>query len=485
MRPEVPGKSQRTPTGGRHSFGSVQGMRVRCGLVIVDRHPNERQRALLERLAAGEEHPAAWTPGDWRSAYALRDRGLLRVSRGGGEALVEVTEDGRYYLRHGHRPQEPTPAEGGARAASGGPAGRRRSSVSYAERPVARARRAKATELVERLLTEGRVRVADDDQVAEWRKVIDYAKRHGLEPPGKRIEKVRLGAGVWELCLAEGSHPNSRSRKPAGDASAVPVPTRLTAPHPAVAALRDAEKRLVMPPALRRRSLLLLQALAAEAVRRGYGVRENRAYCLQREGGVSVVVDGFACNVTVKQEFPQSNKPERAARLVVELDHGLTSRPGRWRDRKSGTLEDSLGVILGEIEVRAVHDAQRRASEERARAERQIHWQAAMEEAREQAVQDQLAEELREEAGRWREAAVLSQYCDAMERCFGELGGGADELALDSSRRWLAWARDYVRATDPLTRLPRMPDTREPTQEELRPHLKGWSPYGPERRAER
>lgn len=38
----------------------------------------------------------------------------------------------------------------------------------------------------------------------------------------------------------------------------------------------------------------------------------------------------------VKQEFPQSTNPERAARLVVELDNGLSSRPGRRRDRKSG-----------------------------------------------------------------------------------------------------------------------------------------------------
>ncbi|WP_234467806.1 hypothetical protein [Streptomyces sp. MBT62] len=233
--------------------------------------------------------------------------------------------------------------------------------MSYAERPVARARRAKATELVERLLTEGRVRVADDDQIDAWRKVIDYAKRHGLEPPGKRIEKVPLGAGGWELYLGEGPHPNSRSRKPASVASVVPVPTRLTSLHPVVAALRDAEERLVMPPALRRRALVLLQALAAEAERRGYGVQECRTYYSPREGGVSVVVEGLACSVTVKGEFPQSTNPERAARLVVELDHGHTSRPGRWRDRKSGTLEDSLGVILEEIEVRAVHEAQRRA----------------------------------------------------------------------------------------------------------------------------
>lgn len=127
MRPEVPGKSQRPPTGRCHSFGSVQGMRAGRGLVIVDRRsdPNERQRALLKRLAAGEEHPAAWAPVDWRSARALRERGLLRISRGGGEALVEVTEDGRYYLCHGQRPDGPMPAEGDDQAASDGPAGRR------------------------------------------------------------------------------------------------------------------------------------------------------------------------------------------------------------------------------------------------------------------------------------------------------------------------------------------------------------------------
>ncbi|WP_369173062.1 hypothetical protein AB5J49_36185 [Streptomyces sp. R28] len=104
------------------------------------------------------------------------------------------------------------------------------------ERPVARARRAKATELVERLLTEGVFVSPDDGQIAEWREVIGYAKQHGLEPPGERIEKVRFGAGGLELYLAEGPHPNARSRKQRGDASVVPAPTRLTSPHPIVAA---------------------------------------------------------------------------------------------------------------------------------------------------------------------------------------------------------------------------------------------------------
>ena len=58
---------------------------------------SERQRALLERLAAGEG-PADSAPGDWRSA--LRDHGPRNARRGGGEARAEVTEASRFYLRH-------------------------------------------------------------------------------------------------------------------------------------------------------------------------------------------------------------------------------------------------------------------------------------------------------------------------------------------------------------------------------------------------
>ncbi|MEU2874815.1 hypothetical protein [Streptomyces sp. NPDC007070] len=45
-------------------------------------------------------------------------------------------------------------------------------------------------ELIERLTAEGRIRGTDldDDEVGERRRVVDYAKRQGLEPAGKRIE---------------------------------------------------------------------------------------------------------------------------------------------------------------------------------------------------------------------------------------------------------------------------------------------------------
>ncbi|MEV6503088.1 hypothetical protein [Streptomyces prunicolor] len=98
--------------------------------------------------------------------------------------------------------------------------------MPYGERPVARARRAKAQELIERLAAEGRVRITDpdDDEVAEWRRVVNYAKQHGLEPMGKRIEKVPYGGPGLELFLAEGPHPNARSQPPKEGGGLVPAP---------------------------------------------------------------------------------------------------------------------------------------------------------------------------------------------------------------------------------------------------------------------
>jgi hypothetical protein len=275
----------RLPRAEGHSFGSMQRMGARRGPDPVHRWSalNERQRALLERVAAGEE-PGAWSPGDWRSAYALRDRGLLAVGRAGGHGRAEVTEAGRFYVRLGHHPEDPAFEGGGAQEVSAGPpastradgrredARRKRSPTPYSERPIARARRAKAQELVQRLVAEGRVLphlcgggprggagsavelLAARPFASRWSR---FMTRGGCQAgvvsgavgaiSARGIQKFRLRASGWKLYLAEGSYPDSRSRKPAGDASVVPVPARLTSPHPIVAALRDMEERLVMP----------------------------------------------------------------------------------------------------------------------------------------------------------------------------------------------------------------------------------------------
>ncbi|MET7937992.1 hypothetical protein [Streptomyces sp. NPDC005322] len=108
-------------------------------------------------------------------------------------------------------------------------------------------------------------------------------------------------------------------------------------------------------------------------------MRKAHSFFHPREGGVDIAVDGLAYTVSVRQEFPQSTDPDRSSRLVVELAHGLTDRPGRWRDRKTRTLEEALGPVLGEIEVRAAQDARRRQYEQQAIVEREVRWRAAVE----------------------------------------------------------------------------------------------------------
>ncbi|WP_229846130.1 hypothetical protein [Streptomyces atratus] len=139
---------------------------------------------MLGQLANGRKPEEPWDPGEWRTAYALRDRGLLTIKRSGGEVDAQVTEAGTFYIQHGYHPDDPAHA-GKKKITKGKGAGSTRS-TSYADRPAALARRAKAKDLVERLITDRRVTTTkpDEDTVTEWRRLIDYAKRHGLVPEG-------------------------------------------------------------------------------------------------------------------------------------------------------------------------------------------------------------------------------------------------------------------------------------------------------------
>ncbi|WP_329168593.1 hypothetical protein OG939_07835 [Streptomyces sp. NBC_01685] len=115
---------------------------------------------------------------------------------------------------------------------------------------------------------------------------------------------------------------------------------------------------------------------------------------------MDVVVDGFAYTVTVRQEFPQCTNSERSVRLIVEIAHGLTTRSGRRRDRKNRALEQALGMVLAEIEERAVEDVKHRANGEHKRRECESRRRAAVEEAKKLALREQLAAGVRDEAAR-------------------------------------------------------------------------------------
>lgn len=44
---------------------------------------------------------------------------------------------------------------------------------------------------------------------------------------------------------------------------------------------------------------------------------------------------------------------------------------------------------------------------------------------------------------------------------------------------WLDWAREYRQSINPLAKPLAMPSVPKPKPDELKPYLRGWSPYGP------
>ena len=253
----------------------------------------------------------------------------------------------------------------------------------------------------------------------------------------------------------------------------------------------------MMAAARRRRCLLILQALAAEAERRGHTitdepvaerwVREEYTYMgrhyprrySRREGEIRIGISDFSYAVTISEESPQTADPERSERLVIEVTpYRSEGRQHKWADRKTRKVEDHLAAVLRELETRAVEDAQRIVEERKAEAERHRQWELAMADAQRRAYEERDAAALSDQASRWHQAQEITSYCDALaERLKGQLAGSQD---VTQTQKWLSWARAYATSLDPLRNLPTAPERPELRPDDLKPYLDGWSPYGPE-----
>jgi hypothetical protein len=464
---------------------------------------NERQRAALERIAAGEDLSGDSNIAARVSAGALRNRGLVTIHKRAGHWDGEITDAGTFYLAHGHHPDDPRhqPTAPTTPTKPTKPTKPERSGkVAVASRRPPRTtevitdqRRLAAEALVQQLTTRPVVVVdltAATDE-AYWRRVVDFTKRHKMHPDGARIEKLLLPhSDKLQIRLLDGVHANSRTA-PATQPP-VPVPQTLRSLHPVVADLKGDTRRLDMPADLRRRALIIFQALCNELVRRGHtvhrrAVEDTNAHGYhhgsrypRREGQIEVVIGENRYVVDIRQESPQSADPKKASRLLLELPaYRSGGRRYKWADRERARIEHGLADICDELQTRAGEDDQRRADEARTAAQRQIDWAAAMETAHAKAIEAHRTGIVLDELKRWTLAADVRRYCDAMQQSLDATKPG-DPDVVRAATEWIAWARARAVAMDPLSTIPRMPADPDLGPADLEPYLGKWSPYGPD-----
>jgi hypothetical protein len=464
---------------------------------------NAAQQAVLQWVADGCPDGVMEGYEHRISAASLRTRGLLRISGHGNTWRAELTTAGRSFLENPPSVEPRKPARATEAGAESTPEAGTSRTQSPVKPKVARALSATDQLVADLLAAGGVLRVPHRRGVGEpdYEHRVISARRFGKVPPGKRL-RTDYVRGELEIRL-EDSPPGTEI-----DARPVPVPSRLSRLHPVARQFRDRTEYHEVSRKQLGRCTRIIDGLATEVDRRGYrmsnetktleGYRDER-WSASRDGHLVVTIRGHDYDLRVWEEkvslrgdwererqrraehrfdYFYSHTPlkpfdkDATGRLTITLDSGYSreGRPASWADRKSWRLEEKLGELLCELEIRAAEDDYRDALAQRAAEERQRRWELEMKRAKERFHQAQLEKTLRTQMAAWQEARVVRAYLAALEEKHAD---GAD------AAEWIAWIREYIDRLDPVQCAPSMPERPEPSPEDLKPFLNGLNPYGP------
>ena len=257
------------------------------------------------------------------------------------------------------------------------------------------------------------------------------------------------------------------------------MPDQVRRPHPAVREIVAHKARLDVPADRRQRSLLVLHALAQEAIRRGWTVTPNPS-TFQRDrwndrrtrvspGPDLFSIDAGAAPVAIRLRMKQ----KRVEYVPTEEELARSARYG-WRSYRRYdylatefmrlevrastssvfTLDDTASKRIEDRLLRAVEAIERRTAEARAAAERHRLREI------ERAEQERRAEELRQRVARY------SGWAATLDRLHNDLvrhGALTDTVArlrdavevappehAEGLGEYLAWADEHLAETDPL-----------------------------------
>ncbi|MET9387598.1 hypothetical protein ABZY09_42965 [Streptomyces sp. NPDC002928] len=116
---------------------------------------------------------------------------------------------------------------------------------------------------------------------------------------------------------------------------------------------------------------------------------------------------------------------------------------------------------------------ERRQVQHRKEEETRERRLTAMRQARTALLEDCQLKAPRTQVQAWQEATAIRAYYDALEDHDVTLD------AAEAATAWTTWARAYTDRIDPVPENPRLPEPPAITPEDLRPYLRGWSPYEP------
>ncbi|CAI7978113.1 conserved hypothetical protein [Frankia sp. Hr75.2] len=461
---------------------------------------NARQLEVLRWIGDGCPDGAMKDHTYKTSAVAMDWRGLVTVSKKGGVWRATVTDSGHYYLEHGGFPPPgavpaPAPRRPELPVATPAPKPKAKPTVSKPPNPPV------TDQLVAAVITAGGVLTVDTRaENVDYGARVKMVNRWHKAPVGKQLVYQRVGSSwyMWEIRLEDLPAWRTAVLEP------IPVPATLHKPHPVVVALRDDDVIKDIKGPARQRALRLVQALAAEAAKRGYRTRiatDSQTYRRRRrkepDPDITITVGRHSVGVAIRQEIDRAKHVPTAAELARQEKHYWERPPkydetpterltvhvrGRfehwqseWSDRK-GPLEDCLARILQEIELRAAAAEEAWLAAEEAARERRRQWEAAMAKAKVDHREAHRAKVLEQQMVAWRHAGQLREYIVAMEERIASMDGAEAETAAE----WLSWATEHVARIDPLGTRLAMPVDPEPKADELKPFLGRWSPYGPE-----
>ncbi|MFH0243129.1 PE-PGRS family protein [Streptomyces sp. HK10] len=501
---------------------------------------NDRQLALLTRIGEGTDPVTSDSPELALTARALKERGLIVMPKDGKRWRAEITDAGRFYLRHGHHPDKPPRVPRRQRISA---TDREASDSDHVQQSTAETREPSAQRtamsprpstqpsnpspadigpaLIEEVQKAGRfLRIPnpDDAERARYRRAFDAARK--CAPAGYYLKYSGRAKGDFFLGLLRvtGEDDTEWNRIRLQRSRVI------TDIDEVLALVKSDHSAFEVSDEVLPRVLSLLRLLGEEALLRHGDITVSKK---RRQPRPMLTVHGRTYEVGFRerekrvQYVPAQNGRRRVydwQRVIPahrmepsgELELHLSQQQGygrlwqkEWADTPKKRLEDQIGSVLRALKKHAeeqererlAREAERRRQEEerkRQEAERRRleaeerertrrDWEADISVASIKAVDAARAEHFGTALEQWRTAGEIRAFCAALDEAAAH-AGEPDEA--ERLLQWSAWGKAEADRLDPTLNgrgLAGRNFHAEPTGEELRPFLDGWSPHRPEK----